>query len=224
MPWFGLNVVFLSAVTGLNYLEVPKPSWLQGVYSILFNLLSSGLISFYFYWLFVYVPEQRKGHIIKINFLKMYRSIKRDILCEVVFASQKGGRSEMEASEDTIEKLLTTNGFRDAFQGGRKGNEGFNAFQNQMDQATPEFNEIVINLEFLVIQVQFLLNNYTIDDEDLFAIFKRLEILLISLRRSKLGYDESKALCRFIYQTFSGWDSSKGYQGYDFLEKTIKGL
>jgi len=90
-----------------------------------------------------------------------------------------------------------------------------------MSDDTPEFQEIVLNLELLAKQIEFVLHNYTIDDEYLFDFFKRLELMLLRLRNSSPGYDESKPLCGFIYQFFSGWDPIYGYLGYVVIDKMI---
>ncbi|MFP3457377.1 hypothetical protein R0J89_14070, partial [Psychrobacter sp. SIMBA_152] len=147
--------------------------------------------------------------------------IKEDILYNVVFASIKGGRVDLKASPDTIENLLTVQGFKDTFSGGGQANEGFYAFENQMSDDTPEFREIVLNLEVLAEQIQFVLHNYSMDDENLFDFFKRLEQLLVRLRSSSSGYDESKPLCSFIYQIFSGWSPVDGYLDRPLIDKMI---
>jgi hypothetical protein len=35
------------------------------------------------------------------------------------------------------------------------------------------------------------------------------------------GYDESKALCGFVWEIFSGFNVIEGYRGYDLIEKMI---
>ncbi len=102
----------------------------------------------------------------------MYHQIKKSILYEVVFASMKGGRSDIRAGTDTISELMTIDGFKNAFKDGRQADEGFYAFQNQMSDDTPEFRQILLNLEMLKNQIEFVLHNYTMDDEELFNFFK----------------------------------------------------
>ncbi|OWU86545.1 hypothetical protein ATO6_07085 [Oceanicola sp. 22II-s10i] len=133
----------------------------------------------------------------------------------------KGGRTDLDASPDTINKLLSVEGFKESFSGGREADEGFYAFENQMSDDTPEFQDIVLNLEILARQIEFVLHNQTIDDQNLFDFFKRLELVLLRLRYSSPGYDESKPLCSFIYQIFSGWSPIDGYLGYDVVDKMI---
>jgi hypothetical protein len=90
-----------------------------------------------------------------------------------------------------------------------------------MSDDTPEFRELVLNLELLSKQIEFGLHSYTIEDQKLFGFFKRMEVLLLKLRRVGPGYDESKGLCRFIYEIYAGWDMVHGDRSYDIIEKTI---
>lgn len=90
-----------------------------------------------------------------------------------------------------------------------------------MSDDTPEFREIILNFELLAKQIEFILHNYTMDNLEIFNFFKRLELILIRLRHSSSGYDESKPLCRFIYEIFSGFSHIDGYRGYDYVEKMI---
>ena len=89
-----------------------------------------------------------------------------------------------------------------------------------MSDDTPELREILLNLELLAKQVEFVLHNYTMDDDRIFDFFKRLEVMLLAPRQSSPGYDESKPLCRFVYEMFSGWNSIDGYRG---LSRAIEG-
>jgi hypothetical protein len=222
--WLAVNVLAICVVVFVELSEVQKPSWWPIFYSIAINVLTGGLVSFFFYWLVVYLPEQRKRSIIKNSLLRTYKNIKRDILREVIFASVKGGRHDLQADTETIATLMSVDGFRRAFDGGRESDEGFYAFENQMSDDTPEFRAIILNFEYLAKQIEFVLHNYTMNDQKIFDFFKRLELILIGLRQASSGYDESKPLCRFIYEIFSGFSLIDGYRGYDYVEKMIKDI
>ena len=73
-------------------------------------------------------------------------------------------------------------------------------------------------------QIEFVLHNYEIEDQKLFNVFKGLELELLRLQHSQPGHDESKMLCRFIYEIFAGWDWVEGDRGYDILEKIISDI
>ncbi|TRB19689.1 hypothetical protein [Rhizobium rhizogenes] len=218
---FTLNVAIFVGLMVFHFTPFAKPIWWADVFAVAVNLIAGGLVSFFFYWLVVYLPEQRKRRVIKDNLMQMYRAIKESILYQVVFASVKGGRTDLDPDLEAIEKLMTPEGFKEAFAGGREAEEGFYAFLNQMKDETPEFREILKNLEMLARQIEFVLHNYTMDNKELFDFFKRLELLLLSLRRSVPGYDESRPLCGFVYEIFAGWSNIEGYRGYDIIEKMI---
>ncbi|MEX0924110.1 MAG: hypothetical protein WDZ84_15190 [Rhodovibrionaceae bacterium] len=219
--WLALNIILLGGLLGIDLSTLSKPNWWEDSASVATNLLTGGLVSFFFYWLVVYLPDKRKRRTIKDNLLKMYLRIKNDILLQVVFASINGGRSDLRADQDTIEELMTIKGFREAFSGGGEAHEGFYAFENQMSSDSPEFRKIILHLERLAKQIEFVLYNYTINDERIFGYFKRLELALLSLRRSNPGYVESDPLCEFIYEIFSGFNLIEGYRDFDVIEKMI---
>lgn len=219
--WLALDIILLVGLLGIEFSPLSKPSWWKDASTLATSVLTGGLVSFFFYWLVVYLPEHRKRRVIKNNLSKMYYRIKKNILYEVVLASVKGGRGDLQTDSDTIENLMTPEAFKEAFSGGREADEGFYAFENQMSGDTPEFREIILNLEMLAKQIEFVLHNYSIDDEKLFDYFKRLDLMLLSLRRSSPGYDESKPLCRFVYEMFSGFNWIDGYRGYDVIDKMI---
>jgi hypothetical protein len=220
--WFAVNLLALVALLVAHFgTAVSTQRWWPDVFAVVTNLLAGGIVSFLFYYLVVYYPERRKKNVIKNNLGRMYRSIKRDILWQVVFASVKGGRHDLSTDLDTVERLMTPTGFKAAFDGGRQADEGFYAFQNQMSEETPEFREIVLSLQMLSKQIEFALHNYSVDDQKLFDFFKRLEMVLLALQQSKPGYDESKGLCRFIWEIFAGWDWIEGDRGFDLIEKMI---
>ena len=47
------------------------------------------------------------------------------------------------------------------------------------------------------------------------------KLMPLRLQHSEPGYDESKALCGFIWEIYAGWDWIKGNRGYDIIEKMI---
>ena len=95
--WFVLNTLALIAllVVQFTFGSELRKAWWPDLFGILTSILTGGIISFLFYFLVVLVPANRKKSIIKTNLTKMYRSIKRDILWQIVFASVKGGRTDL---------------------------------------------------------------------------------------------------------------------------------
>jgi hypothetical protein len=223
--WFALNIIFFIALLIYHFLITSKEQKLwNDIFSILTNLLSGGLVSFLFYYLVVYIPEKEKKKLIKENLQRTYVRIKEDIIVSIVFASQKGGRYDLEASSDEIQLMMSPLGFKSRFENGRESTEGFYAFSNQMSHDTYEYRQILLSLSMISIQIEFVLNNFVFENPDLFDLFKKLELILIRLRSSGPGYDESKPLCRFIWEIFAGWDPIDGYVGFDRIQKAIAEL
>ena len=223
--WFGINIVLLVSLLYYHFTpSIPKMPWWPDVFAVASNVLTGGVVSFLFYVLVVAVPERRKKRIIKTNITKVYRTIKEDILWEVVSASIKGGRDDLALDPDTIANLMTISGFKAAFDGGREANEGFYAFANQMNSPTFEFQAIVLDLGILSKQIDFLLHNYSFDDQELFNFFKRLETFLVRLEHSSAGYDESKELCGFIREIFAGFNFFEGKRDHDIIERMIASI
>ncbi len=225
--WFVVNTSALLLLLAVHFgisANLRALWWWADAFAVGVNLLTGGVISFLFYFLVVVVPERRKKSIIKTNLRRLYRDIKRDILWQVVFASIKGGRHDLTTSVEEVDKLMDVEKFKAAFAHGHEADEGFYAFENQMSDETIEFREIVLNLQMLSKQIEFVLHNYAMDDQKAFDFFKRLELLLMRLQSTGAGYDESKPLCRFIWEMFAGFNWSVGYRGYDPIEKMIEGI
>ena len=231
-PWVGISAVACLVVLAVllwmdfcHYADGAKPWWWADVFNVGASVLTGVLVSFLVYWLVEVLPEKRRRRLLKDNLRFIYRDLKRDILGEVVSASCKGGRHDLcSLTSDTIDKLMEVGAFRAAFDGGREADEGFYAFENQMDERTPEFEEIILKLKMLSRQVAFALQSYPFEDAELFGFFKRLEMTLLRLEHTEPGYDSSKLLCAFIYQMFTGFSWVEGHRGYDVVEKTIDGI
>lgn len=220
--WFVTNLVAFGVLLTVHFASnVTAMRWWADIFGLTSNLLAGGLVSFLFYFLVVHLPEARRKTIIKNNLQKVYYSIKKDILWEVVQASIKGGRKDLTLDFDAIEKLMIPDNFEAAFKDGREADEGFYAFQNQMSDDTLEFRQILLFFEMLSRQIEFVLHNYDIEDQNAFDFFKRLELMLLQLRATGPGYDESKPLCRFIWEVYAGWNWIDGHRGYDIIQKMI---
>lgn len=223
--WFACNIIALSLLLAVHfYTAVASQKWWADSFAVLTNLLAGGLVSFLFYFLVVVIPERRRRGIVKANLLQIYRNIKEDMLASVVQASIKGGRTDLSGYHEEIIELMSPVAFKEAFSHGREADEGFYAFENQMKYDTDEYRRIVLNLEMLAKQIEFLLHNYSIDDQGLFNFFKRLEIVLRRLQTNGPGYDEAKPLCRFIWEIYAGWNWDDEYTGKDRVEEMISSL
>ena len=222
--WFTINVLLIALVVtvhfGCNFTNLIF--WWSDFYTIVMSLLIGGIVSFLFYFLVIFIPESRKKKIIKNNLIKFYRDAKENILYQIVFASKRGGRDDLNADSQTIEGLMTVEGFKATFEGGRESHEGYYAASNIIQEGGIEYREIILNLHLLSRQIEYVLHNYSMADQELFDFFKRLEKLLIRLEKIGPGYDEEKQLSGFIWTIFAGFNFIDGFIGYDIVENMIK--
>lgn len=155
--WFVINLVALMALITAHFAtDIASMKWWADAFAVATNLLAGGLVSFLFYFLVVHVPDRRKKEIVKTNLQQLYHNIKHDILLSVVLASIQGGRQDISTDSETLEKLMTPEGFKEVFAKGRAADEGFYAFENQMSYETWEFRQIVLNLQMLSKQIDYL--------------------------------------------------------------------
>ena len=225
--WFVLTLISFALVAGSEYLGIclVDRAWWDGFFGLSTPFLTGGLVSFFFYFLVVWVPKRRKRKAIKNDFRKFYRDLKEDIAVQIIFASQRGGRKDLHVDGHTQKRLLTVDGFRKAFGGGREADEGFYAFSNGLDEGGREFQEIQWLLRMLAKEIDYVLHNYTIADATTRKFFKRLEVRLLGLGELEVeDYDDNKVLCRFIYEIFAGFTHATGYRGYDIAEKMIEDM
>lgn len=222
-----IAILLIGSITCVA-LPFTNPIFVTQKYTAIFNAILSigtgGLVSFFFYYIVNERLENRRRRILQSVIHDIYRSAKRDIAVAVIHASQKGGRADLVANSDTIEQMLTTNGFKALFSDGRESDEGYYAFENQMDSRTPEYEEIIFNLKVIARAAERLIDNGAASDEATYGLIMRLGIVVERIERNGPGYDESKPLCGLIWQVFSGWSSIDGDLGYDPIQRAIEKL
>lgn len=117
--WFVLCLFLVLTLTYVRlFTDYPSNKNWPELYGIVSNLLSGTVVSFLFYYLVVVVPESRKRNILRTNLARTYKILKEDILWQIVFASQKGGRTDLDTTSEFVRKLLDVAEFKKAFADG----------------------------------------------------------------------------------------------------------
>jgi hypothetical protein len=228
--WPEVLAIAVLVVAFGNSLALPLivPDLSTARYAAAFNaalsIATGGLVSFSFYYIVNERLERRRRRLIQASLEKTYLEAKRRIAYAIIHASRRGGRLDLSPSSGTIDDALTVSGFRRLFDGGREGDEGFYAFENEMSYPNPEFEEIIFNLRTVARASERLIDNNAVDDEKTYDFIVRLSALIERIERNGAGYDESKLLCGFILQMFRGWDSIEGDLGYDPILRTIQSI
>lgn len=223
--WIILFVFILLTAGALlaSFLDsaLAQPRYLP-VLNVALSIGTSGIVAFIFYYAVNERLERRRRHIVREGALRSYLEAKYNIAVAIIHASQKGGRSDLHADGETIDSALTISGFKAMFEGGRQADEGFYAFQNQMGNETLEYSEIVFNLKMASRAVERFIDSNHVDDRQAYDFFVRLGTLIERIERHGAGYDESKLLCRFIWEIFAGFNSIEGEVGYDPIERALR--
>ncbi len=220
--WFLITLLFYIYLLSNNFLFCTEKIWWDDFYHISSSFLTGGLISFLFYFLVVHLPKRNKCRIMKDNFRQCYLDVKKEILYQIIFASQEGGRKDLQADSETVERLLTIDGFQAAFEGGDEADTGIYAFMNQVSKGGDQYQEIILNLRILAKQISYVLHNYPITNAETFNFFTHLEAVLTNLESSTPGYDQTKYLTDFIGKVYKGFSFIEGHRGYDIIEKRIE--
>lgn len=235
-----------------NIFAIIKRGWVEGIIFLLFAVLAvgavlapllspplavskyapafgaalsigtSGIVAFIFYYVVNARLERRKRELVRKGALQTYRDAKHNIAIAIIHASEKGGREDLSANSETIDQVLTISGFKKLFEGGKEAHEGFYAFQNQMSENTPEYDEIIFNLKIIGRAFDRLIDHNNLNTAQSYDFFVRLDALIRRIARNGTGYDESKLLCNFIWEVFSGWSGIHGALGHDPIERGIE--
>jgi hypothetical protein len=227
-PEWALVVAFVVLTAGALVVPLWQPQFAGVQYAPSLNAALSigtgGLTSLVFYYVMTERVERRRRRLLREGLRSTYSEAKRNIAFAVVFASQKGGRTDLQADSLTINRALTIQGFRAMFEDGSQADEGFYAFQNQMHDRTPEYEEIIFNLKIISRALERIVDSHRIDDVQTYKFFVRTSAFIERIQRNGPGYDESKPLCSLVWEMFAGWNAIDGERGYDPIERAIARL
>jgi hypothetical protein len=205
-------------------LSVFKNTWIDCFFkpfatgnSIIFNVTIGFLVSVIFYLLVVWYPEKRKMIIIKHNLKETYHSFKSDTIYILMNACNNGGGGY---DPILIDKLVDQNEFRKYF------NEKITEDQNRWDAVFNGLDEyfikkLLVELEILLHEVTFVLNNVYINDKNVFFFFKQLSQSVYKMKDSTVEYDDIKNMTSFLWQIFAGWSLIDGYREEEIIKLMI---
>lgn len=223
--WLVMLVFLLLAITAV-FAPLAFTSLAKVEYAPAFNAAlsigTSGIVAFIFYYVVSERIEGKKRNLVRKSALQTYLDAKHNIAVAIIHASQKGGRNDLSADSATINQVLSIAGFKALFEGGKYGHEGFYAFQNQMSDHTPEYDEIVFNLKIIERAFDRFVDEIHFNNGEAYQFFIRLDATMRRIEHNGTGYDESKLLCRFIWEIFAGWNFIDGSLDHDPIERAIR--
>ncbi len=82
--------------------------------------------------------------------------------------------------------------------------------------------DLLVELEILMNEVSYILNNVNVEDPNVFSFFKRLSQEVYKLKNTTMEYDDVKQLSHFLWELFSGWSFIDGYREDDIVSVMIE--
>jgi hypothetical protein len=205
-----LTVLFAVSIAGLVLGHEP---WRK----ILYDLAVGALITIFFYLLVVRLPERERRQRLKRSLEKHYYTFREDCIGILLMAA-----------DDTYcagfpETLMDQDRFREYFnEKVRCGGDRWDDFQNNLNET--HLQHLLTYMEIFREELVFVLNNVDIPETEPFEFLKRLSAIIYSMKRVKLGYDETKPLASFLWDVFAGWDLITGYRKEDIIKNMIAAI
>ncbi|SHG06243.1 hypothetical protein [Bradyrhizobium erythrophlei] len=184
---------------------------------IAYDLGIGSIVSLFFYWLVVRLPENAKRRRIRKSFAEHFREFKEDAIATMLMVT-----------DDTFEwgfhrELVNQKKFRDYFkQEVAPGEDRWDSFHNKMTDYY--LDELLTHLEILRGEILFAMSALEIDDKRVLEFLKRLSATIIRMRKTTGDYDSMKSFGNFMWEVFAGWSMVTGYQKRDFFEDMIQAI
>jgi hypothetical protein len=183
--------------------------------SIGFNLAIGFLISVFFWWLVVYLPERSQRAILRNNLRRRYREFKESTISTLLSAASSGYNSELPA------ELCDHRKFRAYFDADDKA-KWYDAL-NGMERRPELLGDLLMEMQILADEISYVLSRVNIDQENVHAFFKRLNDQIYRLKNSSVySYEPVKYVSNFIWQVHARWNFIDGQLPSDAIEDMIQ--
>lgn len=185
--------------------------------AILFNVSVGFLVSIFFWWLLVGMPQAQKRAMLKTNLQRYYGYFKEDVIHILLSASGEAYDS------DLAEQLTDHEKFKAYFK--EDNSKRWYAALNGLQGDQGQINDLLVELEILAQEVSYVLNNIDIQDENAHAFFKRLTVHLYKLKNCTIyTNDHVKYLGNFIWEILSRWSFIDGQRTNDIVQDMINSI
>ncbi|EHK0843056.1 TPA: hypothetical protein I7264_04110 [Vibrio parahaemolyticus] len=182
---------------------------------IVFNLSCGMLISIWFYFLVVWLPEQKNKKRVKTYFISQYAEFKRHLIMNIVGACREPD------SADLIDNLMDPLAFKVYFKEKVTGNqERWHVFLNNIDKNL--LVDILNEFEAFKEATYYLLGSVQVDDDEVFSFLHRINTISITFKGVSVEGDSLKQLSRLLWEMLAGFSGIDGYRDYDYFDKMFR--
>jgi hypothetical protein len=182
---------------------------------IVFNLSCGMLISIWFYFLVVWLPEKKNKKRIKTHFISQYAEFKRHLIMHIVGACREP------CNADLLEYLMEPQVFKDYFKEKVTADqERWHVFLNNLDKKL--LADILNEFEAFKEATSYLLGNVQVDEDEVFSFLHRINTISITLKGVSVEDDSLKQLSRLLWEMLAGFSCADGYRDYDYFDKMFR--
>lgn len=182
--------------------------------AIIFNLCVGFLGGVVVWVLNVLLPERQIRSILRDNLRKQYAYFREDVIA-VLLGAQGSYSAGLPA------ELSEPKAFRAYYRG--ESQQRWYDVLNYLQENPERLSDIVVHMQLLSGEVEYLLHKISIDDEEVHAFLKRLSLHTHRLQRlSVYSYDEVKYLGGFIFGILAAWSNISGYLDADPVVQMIE--
>jgi hypothetical protein len=189
------------------------------------SILTASLVSFFFYFLVVYIPAYIRKQNQKKVFLDFYDDFKEGILREVLVLSNFEGDEY-----EKIEQLKNSDNFTNYClePSNRQGQTNWNLVQDHIGEEEYKFSlkNIVVKVSELQREIDFLIRSVGVGDRELLSKFRNLDRTLLDGRYTEeldWNQGDDDRLTNSLYELLSGWSYITG-ETSDFIKEWAQSL
>ena len=184
---------------------------------IAYDLGVGSVVSLFFYWLVVRLPENAKRRKIRNSFARHFREFKEDCIATMLMVTD--GTFAWGFQEELVDQKKFRAYFKEEVS---PGEDRWDSLHNKMDKYS--LNQLQTYLEILQTEIVFVLSTLDIEDAKVIEFLKRLSATIVLMKQTKLDYDSMKSFGNFMWEVFAGFSLVTGYQKRDFFEDMIRAI
>jgi hypothetical protein len=180
--------------------------------AMIFNCTSGLLVSIWFYFLVVYLPDLNRKHRIKNHFIAQYNEFRRALIIHILACCREPYSINLTNTLTDITK------FREYFKVEvLPDQERWHVFLNNLDDY--ELHSILLEFEAFKDSISYLLSNIDIQNQDVFAFLHRIRTIYTTQKNVNINDDSLKSLSRLLWEMLAGFSRVDGYRDYDYFIK-----
>ena len=190
--------------------------WLHHGNEIVFGLSVGFLTGVFVYFLLVWLPDQKKREIMRMNLRRKYRDFKHANMQTLIHAA-----GQM-ASVDTIDSLCEDHEeFRQTFDSNNKS-LWYDAMNGIADETKPYLDDILVEYQILADEFNYASNNIFMEDDELHSFLRRMHEIVYRLSNYNSDrYNLEKLVGQYLFEIFARWSITDGQRETDFVEDMI---